>query len=241
MRMLKHLSRLKRAGLILLAFLVGAVATYFLLRALGLPAYTKYCYENAGHETCATDHITLVAIWQFGKILQWISPVAEAVAAGALTIVTWRLVALGREQSKTTRAQLRAYVDVIPRGIAQLEDKPGYVAHLAFVNRGNLPARKLRAVPNIKWSNSGDLDFPEVEVGEVSIILLPKTKAEQGTEPPPTKTFPKSPRSAATFMFGVGLSTTMDSGRIGGALSAIGTIAKSRDRFRYHHRYNDGD
>ena len=97
---------------------------------------------------------------------------------------TGGLVWVGYTQIWTTRAQLRAYVDVAPRGVTTLVNKPDVLAHLAFVNRGHLPARKLRAGIKIKWSDNDDLDtLDEVEIGKVSTILRPGTEAEQGTSP----------------------------------------------------------
>ena len=91
------------------------------------------------------------------------------------TIGLWVATGIGiRNQSRETRILQRAYITARRRGIEILEDG-NIIGNLAFVNVGNLPARKFRAAVNICWSNNGNLsEFEELPL-EQAVILPAKT------------------------------------------------------------------
>jgi hypothetical protein len=76
-----------------LSFLIGAALVVLVAWALGLfPAYVEYCYnDQTAHKECATYHIALVAFWQLGKALNWISPAVTAIATAFIGLFTWTL------------------------------------------------------------------------------------------------------------------------------------------------------
>lgn len=96
-------------------FFVGAALISILAWALGLlpPEYVKYCYEKqGGYEECASYHIALVAFWQIGKGLNWLSPAVTAIATGFIAWFTIVLSRIGKQQARDARVVQRAYVFV---------------------------------------------------------------------------------------------------------------------------------
>jgi hypothetical protein len=57
------------------------------------------------------------------------------------------------------------------------------IAHVAFVNSGNLPARNIHNQIKIGWFDDGNKEnFEEVRITDPgSVLLLPKTEFERGT------------------------------------------------------------
>jgi hypothetical protein len=76
------------------AFLIGALLVLVAAWTLGLlpSVYVNYCYENqSGHKECAAYNIALVAFWETGKVLNWISPAITAFATIAIAYFTFTL------------------------------------------------------------------------------------------------------------------------------------------------------
>ena len=118
--------------------------------------------ERLADYTLALDGLTLVLV----------------VATIGLGIVSYVGI---RNQTKDTRVLRRAYLGTEVRGLRVINGN--VIAHVAFANRGNLPARKIRNAVKIGWSGDGNKeDFEKVEALDPgTIILLPKTQTERGT------------------------------------------------------------
>lgn len=167
---------MRRLALYIPWFLVGAILMFAALWALGLlpSAHVKYCYTNQTHqEECATYNIALVLIWEIGKFLNWISAAVTAVATAVLAFITRRLVKLGRDQSKTTRAQLRAYVYATPFRAFNVDKFGAPVqTYTTIINKGATSAHKIQ-----RWVGINLLRGPVPENFED----LGPLKREEGT------------------------------------------------------------
>jgi hypothetical protein len=128
-------------------FLVGIAVLLVVAWALGfIPTYVRYCYEQQSIKDCTSHNVVLVVFWEIGELLRWSSEAVTALATAALAIITWRLVTLSKEQSETTRAQLRAYLSVvIGSAIYQERDKElRFEAKPAILSNGQTPAYNVR-------------------------------------------------------------------------------------------------
>ena len=112
------------------------------------PFYAEICEKDAytGQKDCAAYHILSFLILYIGQVLERHSGAIIGVATVVLAVITWRLVTLGRGQSETTRAQLRAYLSVIIGSAIYQERDKGlrFEAKPAIVNNGQTPAYKVR-------------------------------------------------------------------------------------------------
>ena len=141
------------------------------------PEKEKACYQAAaktGHDTeqCKTlwERTTTDPVALFTLVL--------SIATVGLWVATLDGI---RRQSNETKILQRAYLGTEPRGLRGMNGN--VIAHVAFVNRGNLPARKIRNAVKIGWSSDGDKeDFEKIEtLDQGTIVLLPKTQTERGT------------------------------------------------------------
>ena len=141
------------------------------------PEKEKACYQAAaktGHNTeqCKTlwERTTTDPVALFTLVL--------SIATVGLWVATLDGI---RRQSNETKILQRAYLGTELRGLRDMNRN--VIAHVAFVNRGNLPARKIRNAVKIGWSSDGDKkEFEKIEVLDPgTIILLPKTQTERGT------------------------------------------------------------
>ena len=86
--------------------------------------------------------------------------------------------------SDDTEIVQRAYLGAQPRGLHHMTDGR-VIAHLAFVNGGNLPARNVRNEVKIGWfdENEGEREhFEEVKIPEKgSAVILARSEIERGT------------------------------------------------------------
>jgi hypothetical protein len=84
--------------------------------------------------------------------------------------------------TRDTRILDRAYLRAEPRGLHEMTDGT-VIAHVRFVNSGNLPARNIRNQIKIGWFDDGNkTDFAEVEITDPgSVLLVPKAEFERGT------------------------------------------------------------
>lgn len=101
--------------------IAAAIGALFLGLWLG-PFNGQVCQkdEYTGKKDCAVHNVTYVAAWEVGKALEDYSGAITGIATLLLAYITWKLAGLARDQSDTTKAQLRAYVSVIIGGaIAQ--------------------------------------------------------------------------------------------------------------------------
>lgn len=84
-------------------------------------------------------------------------------------------------QERDTRILQRAYLSVQPRNLHQMTDKT-WIAWVAFVNGGNLPARNVRNGVRIALSDNGDkADFEDVAIEPGRVMISPKGEIERGT------------------------------------------------------------
>jgi hypothetical protein len=173
---------------------LGALVAIGLLSLLA-PWYGEICEKNEYTNTkeCASHHIILVALWQIGEFLRSANGAITAVATVFLGFITWRLVILGIEQSRTSRAQLRAYVFLENAGIFDGPTWPSApqpvaagcpCSMIAIKNFGVTPAFNVRHWANVKFVavtpdghlQGGVLDAPAVLTG-----LGPSTIPPTGT------------------------------------------------------------
>ena len=105
------------------------------------------------------------------------SALITGIATVVLAVITWRLVALGIEQSATTRAQLRAYLSVVI-GLGVNQDR---VRELKFeakpfiLNNGETPAYNVRVrikaeiLTDVQIPNFVFIEPPDVPQSQASI------------------------------------------------------------------------
>ncbi len=88
------------------------------------------------------------------------------------------------EQASETRILHRAYVSVVPRGIAPFISGNGMLScDVAFSNGGNLPARNVRWSIDRKFSTDGHLDdFPMASNCSGDNIIPAKAEMTKGTK-----------------------------------------------------------
>jgi hypothetical protein len=119
-------------------------------------------------------------------VIEALSALGAFIFTAVLAISTyflWSATKGAAERQETiTRILQRAYLSAIPRGIHKMTDGT-YIAHVAFQNVGNLPARHVRNQVYIKWFNDGDKrNFDPVPMTEPGAIMLsPKIEVERGT------------------------------------------------------------
>jgi hypothetical protein len=71
------------------------------------------CGESKGANDCDSYNVIFYSAWRLGKATDHWSALITGIATVVLAVITWRLVSLGKEQSATTRAQLRAYLTTV--------------------------------------------------------------------------------------------------------------------------------
>jgi hypothetical protein len=92
-------------------WLTGAgILLLIAVASLLTPFYAGICEKNTytGQKECAAHHITVSLLIYIGQVLEAHAGAITGVATAVLAVITWRIVTLGKEQSGTTRAQLRA-------------------------------------------------------------------------------------------------------------------------------------
>ena len=110
-----------------------------------------------------------------------------AISTIGLWLATQRLWEVTNRAEKTrdrdTRILQRAYLSAEPRGLHETTNGD-VIAHVAFVNGGNLPARKVRNAVEITLSDNGEKsDFESVEVEPGQVLITSKGTIERGTGP----------------------------------------------------------
>ena len=141
----------------ILGFLIGAIPVMFAAWALGLlPGHIEYCYDDqAGHEECATYNIALIAFWEIGKGLNWVSPAVTAIATGFIAWFTWTLWQSSEKMWKITARSL-----VIARRAAQAAKSAADTARQsveAFIDTEQPRVFISKIEPSIK-------DCPEISI-----------------------------------------------------------------------------
>jgi hypothetical protein len=130
-----------------------------------IPTYAEYCEKNpqTNYEECATYHITLIALWQIGKFLNYISAPLTTFATVAIGVFTYtlkkatdRLWEAGERQRKlsedTAKHQLRAYL--LPKGGTMSVPDMNHTV-ITFINNGQTPAYNV-----VTYSAHAVVQFP---------------------------------------------------------------------------------
>jgi hypothetical protein len=130
-------------------WIVAAVVLILLAAALSLaPFYAEICEKNAytGQKECSAHQIAVFSIIYVGQVLELHAGAITGVATAILAFITWRLVTLGKEQSNTSRAELRAYLSVVVGGAVYQERARGlkFEAKPVILNNGKTPAYNVR-------------------------------------------------------------------------------------------------
>jgi hypothetical protein len=126
----------------------AAILLLLALASLLTPFYADICEKDAytGQKECAAHHIAVSLFLYIGQVLEAHAGAITGVATVVLAVITWRIVTLGKEQSETTRAQLRAYLSVVI-GTAVYQDRINnfqFEAKPSIVNNGATPAYNVR-------------------------------------------------------------------------------------------------
>lgn len=105
-----------------------------------------------------------------------------AFATVLLTIVTGLLSYLAWDQSKTSRAELRAYAHISKVDLKRVLDGSAPKARFTIRNFGHTPARKVRIGTAIFYGNYPlDIPLQEIEAGEDARTLAPADEFTSGT------------------------------------------------------------
>ena len=83
-------------------------------------------------------------VLHIAQVLEEYAGAITGVATVLLAVVTWRLVTLGQEQSRTTRRQLRAYLSVVVGTAVYQDDRNRFEAKPFILNNGQTPAYNVR-------------------------------------------------------------------------------------------------
>jgi hypothetical protein len=141
-----------------------AGAGVLLLVAFGsllTPFYAEICEKNAytGEKECVIHHVVVSLLIYIGQVLEAHAGAITGLATVVLAIITWRLVTLGKDQSETTRAQLRAYLAVVVGSAVFQDDKNKFEAKPAILNNGQTPAY------NVRYRIKADILTDSVAIG----------------------------------------------------------------------------
>jgi hypothetical protein len=176
--------------------------------------------------------------WMTDEAISFFTAVL-AVSTIGLWIVTWRGI-LG--QSRDTRIIQRAYLSAKPAGIHTMTDG-SVIAHVIFLNSGNLPAKKVRNEVKIGWFDDGNkTDFDEVKITDPgTILLVPNLEVERGT-PSLSKQDVAQYRAKRGFVFVWGRIEYEDGfGRPRWRTFCHRYNCSKPTAFRHHDHHNDGN
>jgi hypothetical protein len=135
--------KLLRIGIALL--IAGVV---FLL----IPPYNEYCqHEYSNEEYCAAYKVVAFLGATFDKY----NGTVTALATALLAYITYGLVTAGQEQTKTTRAQLRAYVGILGGSIV-LKNNYAVSVEIYARNQGQTPAHDVEHFIDVGFNDLGD-------------------------------------------------------------------------------------
>lgn len=179
-----------------LAFLAVAAAIFVL--SLFFAAKYQICEHNeySAKEDCTLYHFGPFALLTAANFLRGYSDLITGLATALLAVITWMLVALGKDQSAATKTQLRAYVfatdlrqywEKTPAGEYVWRFRP------VWTNSGDTPTRGLTVHTECEVRNSPlpanfDFNYPVIPGGG---LIAPKTFSEGGIAP-------EAPKAAVT-------------------------------------------
>ncbi len=211
-------------------FALGGLAVLAIWTLVALPLLYQ--------EETSTNPI--IAFWHWTTD----EPVSFYTAVLAIsTILLWAVTSLGiYNQFNDTRIIQRAYLSAKPAGIDTMTDG-SVIAHVIFLNSGNLPAKKVRNEVKIGWFDDGNKsDFDEVKITDPgTILLVPNLEVERGT-PPLSKQDVAQYRAKRGFVFVWGRIEYEDG--FGGPRWRTFCHRYNCSKptaFRHHHHHNDGN
>jgi hypothetical protein len=110
----------------------------FLLLSAASPFIQQICQPETtpNQKYCATYQMALFFLIGSGQFLDAHNGVITGIATALLAYITWGLVLIAKEQSATTRAQLRAYVSITQVKITKQRQS----IDIEFINTGQTPA-----------------------------------------------------------------------------------------------------
>jgi hypothetical protein len=101
-----------------LALCIGLILAVLVAVTYFIPLYEEICTKNeyTGEKECGRYHLVTVALWHLFKILDAASVAITGLATVLLAYITYRLVSVAREQTRT--------MPIIPKVIAQMTSAP---------------------------------------------------------------------------------------------------------------------
>lgn len=190
------LSAFRRSRIFWSVLAVGLLVLLLFVGSLFTPFYGEICTKNeyTNQKDCASYHVALVFLWQVAKTLNEYGTATTAIATALLAAITWFLVRFARDQSRTTRAQLRAYVLVSGAEVTDIGNRDSRRVTLTIKNFGQTPAHDVKF-----WMGTGLREFPLYRLleppsepvpmssdvlapGRVSIMILAVPRTTDGQE-----------------------------------------------------------
>jgi hypothetical protein len=148
----------------------------------------------------------LFLLWKAEQFFNAVSPAITAFATVLLAVITYMLVHLGHEQSKTTKAQLRAYVAPVPRKAGLAKDGRTIIILVEVENTGQTPAFDTQVL--------GDITVMEYPL--VGKLRLGRDPGEKGKPIPTYVVYPGGKHASAPRKFLTGEEIMkMDGGKHG--------------------------
>jgi hypothetical protein len=135
----------------------------------------RVCEYNQAtkHEDCTTYSLFPFLFIQICKTLNDYGVAITGIATVFLTFITWRLVIVARDQSKTTRAQLRAYIFIHQGGIKLINNDTAIVADITLKNFGATPGYDFKSWTNIRIGNPDEPIFGQRKTPSQTSIIGP--------------------------------------------------------------------
>jgi hypothetical protein len=143
----------------------------------GFPLEGQICEATNSPKDWNSYNVIFYSAWRLARATDHWSALITGIATVVLAVITRRLVALGIEQSATTRAQLRAYLSVVI-GLGVNQDR---VRELKFeakpfiLNNGETPAYNVRVrikaeiLTDVQIPNFVFIEPPDVPQSQASI------------------------------------------------------------------------
>jgi hypothetical protein len=130
-------------------FIIPAIICLFavvFILSLFIPLEYEICGEYLHDSTsnCSNHHVGPYILFQLIHISNKYNGLITAIATVLLAVITCGLVLLGRDQSRTSRAELRAYLSVTIGAAIFQDDRLRFEGKPTVVNNGQTPAYNVR-------------------------------------------------------------------------------------------------
>ena len=156
--------------------LAGLLVVAFELDFPGFPDFQgEICEYNQAtkHEDCPLYSLFPYLFIKVAKTLNDYGGAITGIATVFLTFITWRLVIVARDQSKTTRAQLRAYIFIHQGGIKLINNDTAIMADITLKNFGATPGYDFKSWTNIRIGNPDEPIFGQRKTPAQASIIGP--------------------------------------------------------------------